>query len=1309
MGFPMSVLLQGFYKLPGNRAVPSPADGEAGTPWWWDHLAVQATEFRSAGFSAVWLPPVLKTSAGAHPGSDGYGPFDDYDIGSKEQMGTVPTRFGSREQLQRCVATLRANGIDVYLDMVEHHRSGDPGNFVFRYKGAEGKPGIGRFPKDPLNFVPNVPRDPDLGGPVRDDVPFGRELAPINAKPENYVLNGLIDAADWLTRALDIQGYRLDDVKGLSTDFLFPFLTAKSMSGKFAFGEYFDGDRALVNNWVFDPRRMQGRASAFDFPLRFMLAAMCNNPGRFNMADLDHAGLAGISPLNAVTFVENHDTDLNEPVVANKLLGYAYILTSEGYPCVYYRDCSTDKNCFGLKRPLDNLIWIHEKLAAGATQQRWKDFNLFAYERLGAPGLLVALNNDPTAPRTIEVATAFGANVVLHDYSGNGADLVTSGQGTARITVPRNADGRGYVCYSRTGIDGGFAVTTRAVTQEFEGAADLDLPPADSGKTVQAARVWCEQDTSVRIALDMPAMNDGAGVALEIAAPNDDLLASKTFNGAAAARVLETRTKQAGFYALRIKLDNAPNGARPAYKLAVTYAAPQRLTAEAGAADGTPVTQPAADPKEVGRWDPVFSLANAPIHTHLLPNGKVLFWGRRDDPDGSLDEHSCTPHIWDPANPKTTTPTPQPKLADGTTVNLFCSGHTLLPDGRLLVGGGHWEDGKGLTQAALYDHEKNAWTALPAMNNGRWYPTLVTLADGSAVVLSGSYETSDHKNTQNNNISQVWHGTEWRPLAAFPGDGSETANPPEPVGAPLELYPTVHVAPDGRLFMSGPAKQSWFLDTKGAGTWTKLAGPHGSRAAGRRDYAPAVMYDVGKIIYIGGGNNPDAPAGKQPPTMAVEIIDLTAPTPEWKSTGNLHFARRQHNATLLADGTVLVTGGSRGFGFNDLDANEPVHEAELWDPASGEWTVLPAETIDRCYHSTAILLPDATVLSAGGGEFDIGNKTPNPKKDTHRDAQIFHPPYLFRGTRPRITTAQTEVHYGDSFPVGTTDPTDIGKVTLIRLSSVTHTFNTSQRFLGLHFVVADGGLRVAAPDRPEICPPGYYMLFLLSRAGVPSVAQIVHVTPKVPVVLPAVHTTAEARAAAPAGAFMTLEAIDGHIRQQAGGTRAELGLTSKCPYGLGACWGGAYEALRSLDGVRWVRPVANAEDSTAEVYLHSDNLPDIDRWAEQITQVANASYDLRGVEVAVKGIVRAQNGGLGLTGPLIDKPVQLAALEQVEKVQFHRPTSTAKPATADELNAYQRLVLRYRDAGAADLPVQVTGPLKQTGNGWVIHIRSFEV
>jgi alpha-amylase len=100
----MGVLLQGFYKKKPNNAVPSPTDGDASVPWWWDNLAAQAKAFREAGFTAVWLPPVLKTASGANPGADGYGPFDDYDIGSRSQKGTTPTRFGTREQLHVATA-----------------------------------------------------------------------------------------------------------------------------------------------------------------------------------------------------------------------------------------------------------------------------------------------------------------------------------------------------------------------------------------------------------------------------------------------------------------------------------------------------------------------------------------------------------------------------------------------------------------------------------------------------------------------------------------------------------------------------------------------------------------------------------------------------------------------------------------------------------------------------------------------------------------------------------------------------------------------------------------------------------------------------------------------------------------------------------------------------------------------------------------------------------------------------------------------------------------------------------------------------
>jgi alpha-amylase len=220
------------------------------------------------------------------------------------------------------------------------------------------------------------------------------------------------------------------------------------MAGKFAVGEFADGNIQNLQNWA---NAVQHRSSSFDFPLHFTLQSMCNNGGSFPMFSLDHAGLAGIDPLGAVTFVENHDTDrggIGGPTVRNKLLAYAYILTSEGYPCVSYRDYSTDPKCFGLKPEIDRLIWIHEHVAAGPTLQRWKDDGVFAFERLGGSHFLVGLNKDEGTTRTIAVQTGFAPNQELQNLIDDKAPRVrTDGQFQVKITIPKNAGGKGYGCY----------------------------------------------------------------------------------------------------------------------------------------------------------------------------------------------------------------------------------------------------------------------------------------------------------------------------------------------------------------------------------------------------------------------------------------------------------------------------------------------------------------------------------------------------------------------------------------------------------------------------------------------------------------------------------------------------------------------------------------------------------------------------------------------------------------------------------------------------------------------------------------------
>jgi alpha-amylase len=573
----MGVLLQGFYFAPGRVAgVPSPLDGNAAIPFWWDHLATQAQALARSGFTAIWLPPPLKGASGSF--STGYDLFDDYDLGSKSQKGTIPTRYGTREQLQRCAAMLRANGIDIYVDLVENQRDGDDGKFNFKYLDAFGVSGGGRFAKGPGDFHPHVPEDP---GVFSDQFQFGRDLAPINGIPKNHCSDGLVNAADWLTRALDLQGYRLDNAKGVSTVFVQRLLFHDAMANKFAVAEFADGNIQLIENWA---DAVQHRSAALDFPLHFMLKNMCNSPDSFNMSSLDHAGLAGVDPQGAVTFVENHDTDrggVGGPIVRNKILAYAYVLTSEGYPSVFYRDYSKDENCFGLKNSIDSLIQIHEELAEGPTEQRWKDGGVFAYERMGGEHLLVGLNKDAGFSRTVTVQTGFPPRTQLHEYTGHGQPITTADNSQVTIVIPKSINGEGYVCYSRTAKLKPIVPVIRMTTQEYEGASDLDIKPAVENERAQVSRVFVEANTvlQVRLSFDAAQWTPETSIELEIDTPQGEILISKKFartdaNGA----TLETKTANRGFHSIFVTAANTPAANKaPAFKAAVSYTAPQSL------------------------------------------------------------------------------------------------------------------------------------------------------------------------------------------------------------------------------------------------------------------------------------------------------------------------------------------------------------------------------------------------------------------------------------------------------------------------------------------------------------------------------------------------------------------------------------------------------------------------------------------------------------------------------------------------------------------------------------------------------------
>jgi hypothetical protein len=457
----------------------------------------------------------------------------------------------------------------------------------------------------------------------------------------------------------------------------------------------------------------------------------------------------------------------------------------------------------------------------------------------------------------------------------------------------------------------------------------------------------------------------------------------------------------------------------------------------------------ASDEASVGRWESPIPWPIVAIHAHLLPNGKVLTFGRMHE----------NPAMWNPGAPGSGGSFESP----GHPGDLFCSGHSLLPDGRLLVAGGHsGTDNFGTLTTYLYDGALNSWSRGQDMRNGRWYPTNTTLATGDVLTISGG-DTAGVRNL----IPEVWENGTWRALT-----GAARSVP---------YYPMMFAAPDGRVFMAGPEQRSRWLSTSGTGGWTDGA----LRIFGSRDYGSAVMYDAGKVLVAGGGSTP---------TSSAEVIDLNGGTgAAWRGVGSLAVARRQLNMTLLADGTVLATGGSNAAGFNTAPTDSRVLDAEVWNPSTEQWRALGRMSHHRLYHSVALLLPDGRVLSVGSGGPPASGLT------NDYTAELYSPPYLFRldGTpavRPTITDAPVSVSYGEAFAVQTPDAARIAWATWIRLSSVTHAFNQNQRMNRLTTTPnGASSVTVMAPPSANHAPPGHYMLFLIDTNGVPSIAKIIRI------------------------------------------------------------------------------------------------------------------------------------------------------------------------------------------------------------------------
>jgi hypothetical protein len=467
----------------------------------------------------------------------------------------------------------------------------------------------------------------------------------------------------------------------------------------------------------------------------------------------------------------------------------------------------------------------------------------------------------------------------------------------------------------------------------------------------------------------------------------------------------------------------------------------------------------------MGSWGPVVNWDIVPLHMSLMPNGNVIAWGKTDVPPDTMG----IPRLWNPAGGPPSSA--QPIQVD---TMLFCAGFALMPDGKLLVSGGHLQDDRGIATTRFFTQD-GAWSAGPNMAHGRWYPTVTVLPDGRALTMAGRDQANLVVMTP-----EIWEGGRWVEL---PGAGN----------LEIPYYPRNFVDPkNGLVFNASERIRSrWFnVDGTGVGggrgSWTD--GPL-HRYGFNRDYGSAVMYETGKILVVGGGGNTSWPTPDPKttlPTETAEVIDLNSASPSWQSTGSMANKRRHMNATVLPDGQVLATGGTRGGGFVDINPGDAVKAAELWNPKTGQWTTLSSASKMRVYHSVSMLLPNGTVLHGSSGDAMAGT-VPVPPERNH---EIFSPPYLFKGVRPTITAAPSTVNHGEVFEVATPNKAQVTDVRWIRLGAVTHAFDAGQLANTLSFTPTANGVNVTAPGNPNIAP-GYYLLFILNRNGVPSEGKIV--------------------------------------------------------------------------------------------------------------------------------------------------------------------------------------------------------------------------
>lgn len=490
------------------------------------------------------------------------------------------------------------------------------------------------------------------------------------------------------------------------------------------------------------------------------------------------------------------------------------------------------------------------------------------------------------------------------------------------------------------------------------------------------------------------------------------------------------------------------------------------------------------------------------IHAALLHNGKFLLFSYPSKHKDHSEDDAHAHDIFGSASHHGVYEIIDPESWMGETKNLerniFCGGHCFLDNGDLFVSGGQYQ---AIHNPALlfdppsicnYTFNMSEWKLQKRTLLARWYPSCVALPDGSALIVSGAVGLYGLKNIGpiklvNRNLQLYDRKNGLKLLQKIPFS--------------IGLYPFMHLLPNQRIFVH--SEQITRVYNYHANKW-ETSPQTGKIMAIRTQYQYSRTNPVqgtsvilpfkqneekyARIMIIGGGGDSEDPKMDTPATNSCEILDFSQPELVWRYTTKMNFRRVMPDAIILPDGKILVLNGCER-GKSD-EGQDPVLIPELYNPINESWTKLSPMNVKRLYHSTALLLPDGRVITAGT------DKEWNKGENIHDEYRIdvFSPPYLSEESRPEIKDVIEQVQYGENLTIECDNAEEILSVALLRPSSVTHSLNTDQRYIELEIINRNKVFLTAKiPSDPSIAPRGYYMLFILDNKQTPSKSRFVRV------------------------------------------------------------------------------------------------------------------------------------------------------------------------------------------------------------------------